>query len=105
MRSHLLRQLATVRRKQRIVDELGGREVQRVAVGSYRACVSGLSARARAAFAQLQATASHEIYLPPEADVKPGDEIEIEGRTYEVRAVLDPAGPGGHREALCEERA
>ena len=41
---------------------------------------------------------THKLYLPPEAVISPGDQVLVEGITYEVIEAYEPGGMRHHKE-------
>lgn len=42
---------------------------------------------------------SHKLFAASDADIMPGDQLEVSGRTYEVLEVYEPGGLVHHKEA------
>lgn len=88
----------------RTADGLGGWVVAPTHTSTARARFSQPSATERVAADSAGVDLSHVVYLLPDADVRRGDQLRYDGRTFEVLAVFEPSKPGTYLRADCTVR-
>jgi len=97
---------ATIQRVSRTPDNAGGASEswEKVATVACRVAPSGRAPEDRAVAERLNVTSSWTITVPAETDVRAGDRVVVDARTFEVLAVLAGSYETARR-VVCSEVA
>lgn len=100
----LLNTSVGVWRAAQVDDGGGGQQETWFLVDTYRSRLSQPWARDRISADQHNGLLTHVAYFSPEADVRQGDELRHEGRTFQVLVTFQPSKPGTYLRADCTSR-
>jgi len=93
MIDHLLNKTALHFRPSPISDGAGGQDVTRVQIGTVQVKVDQPSHAERTTAEQSESWQDNAIYTVAGSDVRRGDELQVEGRTYRVDGTFEPSRP------------
>jgi head-tail adaptor len=91
--NRLLNSSVTIWRVLTAPDGAGGEVTSLSQVGESRAMISQPSASERMLADQGQSLHSHNVHLPPTANVRRGDELRNGAQSFRVLAVFTPSRP------------
>ena len=99
----LLNQTATVLRKAEVPDGIGGFQDTWSEVGQAKVRLSPVRGQKLILYQQAGFRVTHTAYAPGNADIRPGDRLQLGPRLFHVESVLNPSEMGHHLEVLCWE--
>lgn len=101
--THLLLKTADIYRRTRVSDGQGGYTYSYALIKASAKCkIDQASDSERVEAEQAGSSFTHKVYLNHDQDVQRGDEIRRDGKTYFVKAVIEPDRPGVYRRANSE---
>lgn len=103
MRAGLLRHVATIEQATETQDSLGATVQAWATFATVRASVEDLRGREFFDARHTSAEVTTRIRIRHRAGVTPKMRVKVDGRTFDIQAVLDPKGRKRELELMCQE--
>ena len=98
-----LRSIIVIEREARVSDNAGGQTITWAQHAAMRAWVKPMSGGERVQAMRLEATVTHRIYTRYKSGLLTSDRISFNGRTFQIRALIDIEERGQWLEILANE--